>query len=685
MSGIKRAVQCTQDNARKRSKLKKLSPTPHGRQLNEAKQVKTQAVRKPFDSDTQSLSPKNSQSGAPGEEVQHQNGGTFIDGSNRPLIAPLKAASPGMRGQAMSNDINIKQKLLARQRKLAKPNSDLIVRTKKIWERLRLKSHVTREEREQLVTELYSIITGRVNEFVFKHDAVRVIQTALKYGTAKQRKAIAVELKGTYRELAESKYGKFLLAKLVVHGNSEIRNMIIPEFYGNVGKLMRHPEASWILDDIYRITATSLQRNMLLREWYGPEFALFKTDAAAQLTAQLSQILEETPEKRNPIMQHLFGSINQFIQKKTTGFTMLHDAMLQYFLNAKPGSAEATEFMELLKGDEDGSLVKNLAFTKSGSRLMCLVLAYSNAKDRKSFLRIYRGMISMLVEDVHARTIILVAYEVIDDTKLTAKLIFPELFGESLPEAERRDYLLRRVNDVSHRIPLLYLFGGEKLSWLLGSVDEEILEEVCRIRSWTSKKDPTVRRNELINAASLPMLHFIASTAESLVATSSGCRCITEVLFSAHGDKKPALKAVAATVRSKPENMGTPSAGRMLKALVQGGRYNAAHRCVDKAQDPLEFHALLYEHIQQGIMSWVTGPNPFVVVALVEASDFGRRGELIDTLRCHMQTLRALASKCPQVDGNNGFQGNSAAAKLLLNFINPDSTSVAEPVAENTP
>nr|KMM71566.1 pumilio domain-containing protein [Coccidioides posadasii RMSCC 3488] len=556
MSGIKRAVQCTQDNARKRSKLKKLSPTPHGRQLNEAKQVKTQAVRKPFDSDTQSLSPKNSQSGAPGEEVQHQNGGTFIDGSNRPLIAPLKAASPGMRGQAMSNDINIKQKLLARQRKLAKPNSDLIVRTKKIWERLRLKSHVTREEREQLVTELYSIITGRVNEFVFKHDAVRVIQTALKYGTAKQRKAIAVELKGTYRELAESKYGKFLLAKLVVHGNSEIRNMIIPEFYGNVGKLMRHPEASWILDDIYRITATSLQRNMLLREWYGPEFALFKTDAAAQLTAQLSQILEETPEKRNPIMQHLFGSINQFIQKKTTGFTMLHDAMLQYFLNAKPGSAEATEFMELLKGDEDGSLVKNLAFTKSGSRLMCLVLAYSNAKDRKSFLRIYRGMISMLVEDVHARTIILVAYEVIDDTKLTAKLIFPELFGESLPEAERRDYLLRRVNDVSHRIPLLYLFGGEKLSWLLGSVDEEILEEVCRIRSWTSKKDPTVRRNELINAASLPMLHFIASTAESLVATSSGCRCITEVLFSAHGDKKPALKAVAATVRSKPGKHG---------------------------------------------------------------------------------------------------------------------------------
>ena len=111
-----------------------------------------------------------------------------------------------------------------------------------------------KDERKELVTELYEIITGKVKEFVFKHDSVRVIQTALKYANPEQRRQIARELKGEYRALAESKYAKFLIAKLVV-GDDEIRDMIIPEFYGHVKRLIRHPEAAWIMDDIYRTIA----------------------------------------------------------------------------------------------------------------------------------------------------------------------------------------------------------------------------------------------------------------------------------------------------------------------------------------------------------------------------------------------------------------------------------------------
>jgi pumilio family protein 6 len=79
-------------------------------------------------------------------------------------------------------------------------------------------------------------------------------------------------------------------------------------------------------------------------------------------------------------MRSLLEIVNSLIQKKMTGFTMLHDAMLQYFLNVKPGSEEMTEFIELIKGDEEGDLLKNLAFTTSGARLVCLALAYGTAK-----------------------------------------------------------------------------------------------------------------------------------------------------------------------------------------------------------------------------------------------------------------------------------------------------------------
>src|SRR6185437_14880184 len=116
----------------------------------------------------------------------------------------------------------------------------------------------------------------------------------------------------------------------------------------------------------------------MLREWYGPEFVVFakakgKSD---NVPADLSEILAQNPEKRSPIMQHLKEMTNQLVQKKTTGFTILHDALLQYFLNCKPDSPEVTEFLDMLRDDEEGDCYKNLAFTKSGSRLVCLALAY---------------------------------------------------------------------------------------------------------------------------------------------------------------------------------------------------------------------------------------------------------------------------------------------------------------------
>jgi pumilio family protein 6 len=125
--------------------------------------------------------------------------------------------TPPAAGQS-SAEAHAAQRTLAKERKAAKPNADIIGRSKKIWERLRRKSHVPTEERKALVGELFEIITGRVRDFVFKHDSVRVIQCALKYANMQQRKQIVTELRTDMRELAESKYGKFLVAKMVVEG-----------------------------------------------------------------------------------------------------------------------------------------------------------------------------------------------------------------------------------------------------------------------------------------------------------------------------------------------------------------------------------------------------------------------------------------------------------------------------------
>lgn len=589
-----------------------------------------------------------------------------------------------------SREAHAKQKQLAQERKAAKPLADEVHRTKKIWEQLRRKSHVPKEQRQQLVTELYGIITGRIKDFVLKHDAVRAVQTAIKYSTPDQRKQIAKELQGTYAQLAESRYAKFLIGKLLTQNDDEIRDMIIPEFYGKVRKLINHPEASWIIDDIYRGVATKEQKAQLLREWYGPEFALFKP-GSGEITADLTKILAEVPSKRATVLKYLFDMTNGLIQKKMTGFTMLHDAMLQYFVNLKPESEELKEFVEVVKDDDNGDLLKNMAFTKSGARLVCLLLAWGTAKDRKQIIKTYKDTFQLMCGDPHAHMVILAAYDVIDDTVLTSKTIFPEIFGKN--EEKDIQNIIFLANDLNARITACYLFEGQSKALFPASHAHslELLAEIHEIRKKTSKKDPEIRRKELVAAMSPPLLAAVTTSPKELVATSFGCQFVTDVLLSATGDKTAALEAIASTAAGDPTPTEsedtdplypppphvslTPHGGKMFKTLIAGGRFDKAAGAVKRVDPPLNFADILYPVIKEHIVKWATGPSSFTVLGLLEAPDFSSQKELLKTLRSNKKSLETAAagesaSKAEKTDAkkdkSNGKSGGNQGAKLLL-------------------
>ena len=487
---------------------------------------------------------------------------------------------------------------------------------------------------------------------------------------------IARELKGDYRALAESRYAKFLIGKLLTQSDDEIRDMVVPEFYGHVRRMLKHPEASWILDDIYRGIATPTQKATMLREWYGAEYALFKSEGSGPNSASLQQLLEKNPEKRSPIMHALHDLINQLVQKKTTGFTMLHDAMLQYFINVRRGSEQASEFIELLKGDEEGDLLKNLAFTKSGARLVCLAFAYGSAKDRKNMLKVYKNTMQTLAFDTHGHKVLLAVFDVIDDTVLVSKSVFPELFGrESLPEGQQPD-LLTAALDLNARIPLLYLFSG-KVKSILQEEDLAILSEMHEIRTTTSKEDPYLRRKELLASISPTLLSFISTHAGDLVKTSFGCQFVSEVILGSVGDRKPALKAIAALAKGDPEVQAileTAAVGRMLKTLVVGGRFNPTTKAVDLADPPLNFHDQLYTVIEDDISKWATGCNSFVVVGLLEAQGFQRREALMKVLKKHRaQLMKAANSSETEATRRKGSKATSVGntgTKILLDKLN---------------
>ncbi|KAL7892036.1 ARM repeat-containing protein [Trichoderma sp. SZMC 28014] len=601
----------------------------------------------------------------------------FDGKSKKPRLEDKSNGKPSGTEQT-SRESHAKQKQLALERKAAKPLADEVQRTKKIWERLRIKSQVPKDERQKLVTELYGIITGRVRDFVLKHDAVRAVQTAIKYSTPEQRKQIALELQGTYTQLAEGRYAKFLIGKLLVHNDDEIRDIIIPNFYGKVRKLINHSEASWILDDVYRTVATKEQKALLLREWYGPEFAIKELTKDIKATSDLKQILADEPAKRAPVMKSLLELINTLVQKKMTGFTMLHDAMLQYFTNTQPGTEEFNEFVELVKGDETSDLLKNLAFTRSGAKLACLLLAYGSAKDRKTLLKAYKDTIQLMSGDQYGHIVILTAFDVIDDTKLTSKTIFPELLGEK--EEEMAQNVVAAANNANARITLLYLLEGFSKSLFPTShaYDLEVLKEVHEIRKTTSKKEDENRRKELAALISPSLIAAIEASPSDLTASPFGSQFVADVFLSGIGEKQKALEALAQSVSGSPKQepaedeiatrphiANTPFGGRMLKSLIQGGRFDKAAGKVKLIDPPLGFSNILYPVIKDSIMDWATGPSSFVVVALLESEEFTSADELKKTLKKNKKLLQKAADEptAEQKAAKEAAEGSETAKK----------------------
>jgi pumilio family protein 6 len=447
--------------------------------------------------------------------------------------------------------------------------------------------------------------------------------------------------------------------------------LIIQEFYGYVKRLINHPEAAWIMDDIYRAVATPEQKARLLREWYGAEFSIKGLEAKVTESSDLSVILKESPERKKPIMDYLENQINSLIQKKLTGFTMLHDAMLQYFLVCEPGTDHLKPDPTIKEGEEADNvdLLKNLAFTKSGSRLMSLCFAYGTAKDRKLFLRPYKDNIELMAYDANAHHVLLAALAVTDDTKLSSKSIYGELLPTNDTLAEK---VLNLANDARARTVLLYPFASDA-KWFLDDNTRERLAEVYAIRQTTSKKDPNTRTHEVAKNIEPQLLSAITERAEEFASFAFGLQFIGEVLVGAP-EVEPAKRAEAlaevarlsqsildsSLPSSTGDNKASSHGKNMLKTLVQGGKFDPATKKVVPVEPALGFADLLWKEIKGNVVQWATGQGAFVVVALTEAEGFSKKEELLRVLKKEKKALEAAAGPA-RVEGAKKTKGKKDA------------------------
>ncbi|KAI9893526.1 MAG: pumilio domain member 6 [Vezdaea aestivalis] len=592
-------------------------------------------------------------------------------------------------GASTSKEARAKQKAVAQERKAAKPNANYIQQSKAVWEKLRRKTNVSKEDRAKLVAELYEIVKGRMKDLIFKHDGGRSIQCAIKWANPDQRRSMALELRGSYVELAKGTYSKHFIDKLLVHGDTETRDLIIPEFYGQVRALLRHPDASWVMDDIYRAVASADQKALLLREWYSPQYAQENQSNPSPQTSDLRAIFAAAPETRPATMRFLSESITKLIETQRTAFTILHDAMLQYFLALPAGSDSLRAFIDLVRGDDDATsrtLIRTLGFSYSGARILSYVLAHGTAKDRKVLLRAFRAypeddspsLFPTLATHKSGYLVLLAAFDTVDDTVQIPKMIFTDLFGKE----NYAEQIIPLALDPVGKLVLADLLappppdGGRPASAFANPKDAEVLREVALRRVETSKKDPSLRRAELRRAASAALIAGVEGDAKELLHGKGGARFVVDVVLRAEGDKQAAMEAVAAAVEGDPKaedfmGFNKFAVAKMLNTLIAGGEFDKEKgEIISKTISPsrkslrltqtteveplLAFANVLFPHIREHLVDWATSKSSFVVYNMLTTDEFTQKTKALKSL----EKARTELAKV-------GESGNAGAKKIL--------------------
>ena len=109
-----------------------------------------------------------------------------------------------------------KKRALKHERQSHRRHSDAVVASKEIWNRLRLKTN-TREETSAMTNELMDILRGKFSEVAMQHDASRIVQAVIQYGTAQQRLEVVKEISdgGNMSELCKIQYAHFAVLKII--------------------------------------------------------------------------------------------------------------------------------------------------------------------------------------------------------------------------------------------------------------------------------------------------------------------------------------------------------------------------------------------------------------------------------------------------------------------------------------
>uniref|UniRef100_A0A671SWV0 Pumilio homolog 3 n=1 Tax=Sinocyclocheilus anshuiensis TaxID=1608454 RepID=A0A671SWV0_9TELE len=380
-----------------------------------------------------------------------------------------------------------------RQQNEKKESYQIVSRAKQVWEIVRRKD-CDKQKRAKLMKELQNLVKGKIKTIAFAHDSTRVLQCFIQFGNDQQRREVFDELKEHIVELSKSKYARNIVKKFLMYGSKEQVGAVMSAFKGNVRQMLRHSEASSVVEYAYNDKAVLSQRLVLTEELYGNAFQVCKSSVCPTL----EKVLEANPEK-------LEGIIDEMKQILTP--------------------------MEMIESIREA--VVYMAHTHDGARVTMHCLWHGTPKDRKVIVKTLKSYIAKFAMGEYAHLVLLAAFDCIDDTKLVKQIIISEMVS-SLSEVIGNKY---------GKKVLLYMLSPRDPAHFLPEIIQVLKKGDGNAHS---KKDVAIRRTELLEAVSPPLLKYLCENAQSMVMDKACSVAVSDILGAAIGDLRPAMEAVAA-------------------------------------------------------------------------------------------------------------------------------------------
>uniref|UniRef100_A0A674E4P1 Pumilio RNA-binding family member 3 n=1 Tax=Salmo trutta TaxID=8032 RepID=A0A674E4P1_SALTR len=377
-----------------------------------------------------------------------------------------------------------------RQQTEKKESYQIVSRAKQVWEMVRRKD-CDKEKRIKLMKELQELVKGKIKTIAFAHDSTRVLQCFIQFGTDKQRQEVFDELKGqcVYRRSHRSK--------------EQVAGVMVG-FKGKVRQMLRHSEASSVVEYAYNDKAILSQRLMLTEELYGTTFQVFKS----AVCPTLEKVLEANPDKVNGILEEM----KQILTPMATKWVLLIKP---------PMAVEMTE-----------ESVVYMAHTHDGARVAMHCLWHGTPKDRKVIIKTMKTYMEKFAMGEFAFLVLIAAFDCIDDTKLVKQAVLSEILA-SLPDV---------ITNKNGKKVLLYLLSPRDPAHLLPEIIQ-VLEKGDG--NAHSKKDVALRRKELLEAVSPHLIQHLCDHARTMAMDKASSVTVSDILGSAIGDLHPAMEAVA--------------------------------------------------------------------------------------------------------------------------------------------